>query len=67
MSKNPIVGYVVLVKRQQEDGSDDYQAVSAVWPDRRRVDVTRRELIAGAAQRGRGDTEYLIGEIRSGG
>ncbi|MDH6279512.1 hypothetical protein [Prescottella agglutinans] len=65
MSKqNPIVGYIVLAKQQREDGSDNYQSVGAVWPDRKHVETTRAELIAEAKRDGR-DTEYLIGEVRS--
>lgn len=60
MSKHPIVGYVVLAKRQREDGSSDYQAVSAVWPGRNWVEAYRASLASEAAS----GTEYIIGEIR---
>ncbi|NKR52963.1 hypothetical protein GS481_02385 [Rhodococcus hoagii] len=65
-STAPIIGYIVLAKRDRGDGDHDYIDVSPWCVDRERAENSRRGWLAKAQKHPRRyrDTEFIIAEVR---
>ncbi|NKS12571.1 hypothetical protein GS580_16665 [Rhodococcus hoagii] len=66
MTTAPIIGYIVVSKRDRGDGGFDYTDVSPLWPDRERAESSRKVWLT-KAQKYPGryrDTEFIIAEVR---